>query len=173
MSRTAVRPRPWRWRSSSALLAARGQTPASAIPSRGQSLFVAKGCVQCHAVRGAGGRIGPDLGRTAVKGSFFEIAAAMWNHSAAMDEKMREFRVARPSFEKEELADLLAFLYFLNYFDEPGDAAGRQGPLRAEALHPVPQPRARRRNSRAAVSTRSPAARRRCGSRRTSGTTDR
>ncbi len=90
-------------------------------PMRGQSLFVAKGCVSCHAVRGAGGRVGPDLGRTAVKGSFYEIAAAMWNHAVVMDEKMREFRLARPSFEGTELADLLAFLYFLNYFDEPGD----------------------------------------------------
>ncbi len=103
-----------------------GLTPrpaAAAIgdPARGQALFVARGCVQCHAVRGAGGRVGPDLGRTAVKGSFFEIAAAMWNHSSAMDEKMREFRVARPTFEGQELSDLLAFLYFLNYFDEPGD----------------------------------------------------
>src|SRR6266498_6075850 len=77
-------------------------------PARGQLLFVSKRCVECHAVRGAGGRIGPDLGRSAIKGSFFEIAAAMWNHSSAMDEKMREFRVARPSFEKEELSDLLA-----------------------------------------------------------------
>ncbi len=104
-----------------ALLLPRAASASVGDPMRGQSLFVAKGCVQCHAVRGAGGRIGPDLGRTAVKGSFFEIAAAMWNHSTAMDEKMREFRVARPSFEKEELSDLLAFLYFLNYFDEPGE----------------------------------------------------
>jgi mono/diheme cytochrome c family protein len=104
-----------------ALLLPRAAGAGVGDPTRGQSLFVGKGCVQCHAVRGAGGRIGPDLGRTAVKGSFSEIAAAMWNHSAAMDEKMRQFRLARPSFEKEELADLLAFLYFLNYFDEPGD----------------------------------------------------
>src|SRR6266540_3104280 len=103
------------------LAAARPARAEFGDPVRGQSLFVAKGCVQCHAVRGTGGRVGPDLGRTEVKGSFFEIAAAMWNHSTAMDEKMREFRVARPSFEKEELSDLLAFLYFLNYFDEPGE----------------------------------------------------
>lgn len=91
-------------------------------PVLGQALFVSKGCVECHAVRGAGGRIGPDLGRTMVKGSFFEIAGAMWNHSLVMGEKMREFRLVRPKFENNELADLLAFLYFLNYFDEPGDA---------------------------------------------------
>ena len=90
-------------------------------PTRGQSLFVRKGCVQCHAVRGAGGTVGPDLGRTAVKGSFFEIAAAMWNHSGAMEEKMRELRLSRPAFEGQELSDLLGFLYFLNYFDEPGE----------------------------------------------------
>ncbi len=90
-------------------------------PSRGQRLFVAKGCVQCHAVRGAGGRIGPDLGRTAIKGSFYELFAGMWNHSATMNEKMKESRLIRPKFNEDELADLLAFLYFLNYFDEPGD----------------------------------------------------
>jgi len=91
-------------------------------PIRGQALFVSKRCVRCHAVRGEGGRTGSDLGRAAVNGSFPEIAAGLWNHSLVMDEKMREFRVARPSFEEGELADLVAFLYFLNYFDEPGEA---------------------------------------------------
>ncbi len=90
-------------------------------PMQGQSLFVSKRCVECHAVRGAGGRIGPDLGRTSVKGSFYEIAAALWNHSLVMGDKMKEFRLARPTFKENELADLFAFLYFLNYFDEPGD----------------------------------------------------
>jgi mono/diheme cytochrome c family protein len=90
-------------------------------PIRGQSLFVEKGCVQCHAVRGTGGRVGPDLGRTPVKGSFFELAAGMWNHSLVMGRKMQEARITRPSFQENELGDLIAFLYFLNYFDEPGD----------------------------------------------------
>lgn len=90
-------------------------------PTRGQRLFVDKGCVQCHAVRGAGGRIGPDLGRSSVKHSFYELVSSMWNHSGAMHEKMKESRLVRPVFADDELSDLLAFLYFLNYFDEPGD----------------------------------------------------
>lgn len=103
------------------LAAARPCAAEFGNPIRGQSLFVEKGCVQCHAVRGTGGRIGPDLGRTAVKGSFFELAAGMWNHSPVMARKMEENRITRPSFKESELGDLIAFLYFLNYFDEPGD----------------------------------------------------
>lgn len=122
MTALASRARPWVFAGLVAVLAA--PLPANAEfgdPIKGQALFVSKGCVKCHAVRGAGGRIGPDLGRTAVKGSFSEIAAAMWNHSLAMNEKMQEFRLTRPVFQGTELADLMAFLYFLNYFDEPGD----------------------------------------------------
>ncbi len=102
-------------------LAGTPHAPALGDPTRGQALFVSKRCVACHAVRGAGGRIGPDLGRTAVKRSFAEIAAGLWNHSLQMGEKMREFQLARPSFQGDELADLASFLYLLNYFDEPGD----------------------------------------------------
>jgi mono/diheme cytochrome c family protein len=125
-------------------------------PIRGQALFVSKRCVGCHAVRGTGGRIGPDLGRTAVKGSFPEIAAGLWNHSVVMHEKMREFHVAPPTFEGNELADLIAFLYFLNYFDEPGDprngkalfaekhcirchAVGREGGMIGPRLDAIPR----------------------------------
>ena len=99
-----------------------GAAPVIGDPGRGQRLFVSKSCVECHAVRGAGGRIGPDLGRSSVKGSFYEIVAAMWNHAQTMDAKMKELRLVRPQFEAADLSDLLAFLYLLNYFDEPGDA---------------------------------------------------
>lgn len=89
-------------------------------PIRGQRLFAEKGCVRCHAVRGAGGRIGPDLGRNKGR-SYVDIASMLWNHSVGMGEKMAEFRMTRPTFEGDELSDLISFLYFLNYFDEPGD----------------------------------------------------
>ena len=102
-------------------LVAHAATPEMGDPSQGQSLFATKGCVQCHSVRGAGGRIGPDLGRTTAKRSFFEIASGMWNHSRGMEAKIRELRMVRPNFSGDELKDLIAFVYFLNYFDEPGD----------------------------------------------------
>ena len=122
MTGRARRLRPVVWLGLATALAAGERASAEfGDPIHGQSLFVEKNCVQCHAVRGTGGRIGPDLGRTAVKGSFFELAAGMWNHSPVMTRKMGEAQIARPSFEKGELADLIAFLYFLNYFDEPGD----------------------------------------------------
>ncbi|HLN79714.1 MAG TPA: c-type cytochrome [Thermoanaerobaculia bacterium] len=122
MTGRARRLRPVVWIGLATALAAGERASAEfGDPIHGQSLFVEKNCVQCHAVRGTGGRIGPDLGRTAVKGSFFELAAGMWNHSPVMTRKMGEAQIARPSFEKGELADLIAFLYFLNYFDEPGD----------------------------------------------------
>jgi len=97
-----------------------GSTARFGDPIHGQRIFADKGCVRCHAVRGAGGHIGPDLGRTRGD-SYYEIAASMWNHSGSMGEKMREFRVFRPSFEDDEMSDLISFLHFLNYFDEPGD----------------------------------------------------
>lgn len=90
-------------------------------PIEGQRLFVRKECVRCHAVRGAGGEIGSDLGRKSVGQSFDEIASAMWNHSPGMGEKMAEYRLPHPQFADDELSNLISFLYFLNYFDEPGD----------------------------------------------------
>lgn len=103
-------------------------------PARGQRLFAEKGCVRCHAVRGAGGRIGPDLGRK-MRGSYFAIASSMWNHSQGMAGKMEEYRMRRPQFEEDELSDLISFLYFLNYFDEPGDP--RAGKLLFREKHCV------------------------------------
>ncbi|GAB4154659.1 MAG: hypothetical protein Fur0037_23240 [Planctomycetota bacterium] len=101
---------------------ARAQQGLFGDPIAGQRLFSEKDCVQCHGVRGAGGTIGSDLGRKSSGSSFYEIAAAMWNHSPGMTGKMAEYRIAHPQLEGEELSNLISFLYFLNYFDEPGDA---------------------------------------------------
>jgi mono/diheme cytochrome c family protein len=97
-------------------------TPAQ-DPVAGSRVFGAKGCVQCHAIKGTGGKIGPDLGRTERPRSFYHLAAELWNHAPRMAERMRQLGVARPRLDAYEGADLVAFLFTVDYFDPPGDAA--------------------------------------------------
>lgn len=92
-------------------------------PVKGRLLFVNKGCVKCHAVLGRGGTEGPDLGKVELNKSLLEIASIMWNHSPRMTEKFKELKLPRPNFKEEEMADLVAFLYYLNYFSPEGNAA--------------------------------------------------
>lgn len=94
-----------------------------ADPLEGSRLFTGKGCIRCHAVHGAGGTRGPDLGRRILNRPLLEIAGVMWNHSPAMEQVFHEKRVPRPRFEPGEMASLLSFLYYLGSLDPPGDAA--------------------------------------------------
>ena len=98
-------------------------------PNRGRLLFDQKGCVRCHAIRGVGGLPEvPDLGkrREELVRSVTEVAGFMWNHGVAMWDKMRARQVPAVKFAGNEMADIIAYLYFINYFDKPGDAAHGQ-----------------------------------------------
>jgi mono/diheme cytochrome c family protein len=96
-------------------------------PVAGERLFAAKGCAGCHAVNGVGGKVGPDLGRSARPRTFFDLAAALWNHTPKMAARMREAGIARARLDARETGDLAAYLYTLNYFDRAGNAtAGRR-----------------------------------------------
>jgi len=96
-------------------------------PIAGSHVFGSKGCSSCHSIDGVGGKAGPDLGRSRLPHSFYDLAAAMWNHIPGMAERMRQAKIQRPSLSPGEAADLIAFLYTLDYFDPPGDArAGKR-----------------------------------------------
>jgi cytochrome c2 len=86
-------------------------------PKRGQDLFASKGCSMCHAVAGKGGQGGPDLGNRgrAMARSVPEIAGMMWNHSQKMNSEFARRNIPRPTFAGQEMADLIAYLYFVNY----------------------------------------------------------
>jgi mono/diheme cytochrome c family protein len=91
-------------------------------PLAGSRVFGEKGCVRCHAVNGVGGQVGPDLGRLPRPHSFYDLAAAMWNHLPRMAERMRQLGIARPLLDTPQTGDLIAFLFTVNYFDPPGRA---------------------------------------------------
>jgi mono/diheme cytochrome c family protein len=97
-----------------------GSAP-SQDPVAGSRVFQAKGCVKCHSINGVGGKVGPDLAKTARPHSFTEVATAMWNHLPRMAEKMKALGIDRPALDDQQARDLLAFLYTLHYFDPPGN----------------------------------------------------
>jgi cytochrome c2 len=86
-------------------------------PRRGEALFTSKHCISCHAIASVGGKSAPDLGtrREDFVGSVSSIAALMWNHSQAMTTEFARRGVPRVTFSGAEMADIIAYLYFVNY----------------------------------------------------------
>jgi mono/diheme cytochrome c family protein len=76
----------------------------------GERLFTAKGCVQCHAVGGQGGNVGPALDALKRSNSPVLVAARMWSHGPRMAEAMRAKGIERPTFARNELVDIIAFI---------------------------------------------------------------
>lgn len=92
-----------------------------AMPSRGKSLFVEKACSNCHSVTSEGRSEGPYLGpRQEASSSIVEFAGQMWNHSPQMWARMQKKEVPRPQFAEREMADLIAYLFFVRYLDPVG-----------------------------------------------------
>lgn len=93
-------------------------------PKEGRAVFTAKGCTKCHSVHGEGAEDGIDLGKRAESyyTSLSQIASSMWNKSPEMFLRA-SMQDEVPQFTAEEITDLLAYLYFLHYTDEPGDAS--------------------------------------------------
>lgn len=92
-----------------------------ADPLAGAALFTQKGCDKCHSVEGQGGTFGPDLARSDLDRSLLDVFAMMWNHSPQMGGIMTELRLPRPTLSGVELLELIAYIYYIAYFDKPGD----------------------------------------------------
>lgn len=91
-------------------------------PASGEHLFAAKGCVRCHGAAGRGTAYGPDLRTATLRLRVSEIAGVLWNHSFRMSAAMEARGFSFPRFQGTEMADVIAFLYYLRFNEAGGDA---------------------------------------------------
>ncbi len=91
--------------------------PGSA--GRGEALYHAKGCHTCHGDGGRGSR-GPDLASLHRDWNSVEFAAAMWNKAPAMLAEMSAGGLRAPRLTPGDMADIVAYLYSLKYFEGAG-----------------------------------------------------
>ena len=110
---------------------ARSDEPIQALPGRveeGEKLFAARGCVDCHGIKGMGGPVGPALAGKKLYPSLYDFAAAMWNKGPIMTREMKRRALPVAPLQASELADIVGYLYSVDYFAGPGD------PRRGEAI---------------------------------------
>lgn len=108
--------------------------PFHVLPGRvdtGRRLFEEKNCLRCHGPPGGGGRVGPDLASRGAGEGLTELAARMWNKAPAMTAAMRRMGIEVPELTADEMADLVAYLYSLRYFENSGVASRGAGIVRS------------------------------------------
>lgn len=95
---------------------AQEQLQASSIGniSAGRELFVENGCANCHAYAGKGGTDAPPLdfmkGQLSAN-SVANMSGRIWNHVPQMKEFFEEENIPFPTFEGDQMADLVAYLH--------------------------------------------------------------
>jgi len=88
----------------------------------GEQLFTSKGCVRCHGTEGRGTTYGPNVRAVTNRRRVSEIAGVLWNHSLQMASAMQARGIPLPHFQGTELADVIAFLYYLPFTGSEGNA---------------------------------------------------
>ena len=83
-------------------------------PVRGAALFESKGCSDCHSYAGKGGTDAPPLDYMSGHLSAREVAdmsGQIWNHLPAMLMHFEEEGLPVPTFQDDQMADLVAYLH--------------------------------------------------------------
>lgn len=89
---------------------------------KGRAVYARHGCATCHAIRGVGGTLGPDLGKAPLyHRTVTQMAGVMWNHAPRMRALAESRGLAPGPMAGTEMLDLLTYLYSLHFLDEPGD----------------------------------------------------
>jgi mono/diheme cytochrome c family protein len=78
--------------------------------SAGARLFANKQCSRCHSLGGKGGKEAAKLDDFSRYASPIYLTANLWNRGKTMTGLMESLHVPRPTFERNDIADLLAYI---------------------------------------------------------------
>jgi cytochrome c2 len=94
----------------------------------GKRLFLEKGCTICHSFKGQGGSTGQKIEDMRLQKSVTEIASLMWRNHAPdlMFDALEKEGMRWPLLSGQEMADLIAFLYFTRFYEPAGSVADGQ-----------------------------------------------
>ena len=76
----------------------------------GKNLISEKGCSTCHSIGADGGSVGPPFDSFQKYNSPVFLAQALWNHGPAMDSELKKASLSPPTFYKNDLSDLNAYI---------------------------------------------------------------
>jgi mono/diheme cytochrome c family protein len=109
-------------------------------PDSGERLISDTGCTRCHSVGGEGGSDAPDFYEMDFDKSVTAIAGDFWSHGPKMWESMKDLGIVVPTFDRDRMADVIAYLYSLRLHDAPGDETSGANLLDSKGCttcHPV------------------------------------
>ena len=87
-----------------------GSLDAPGDAAIGERLFRDKQCQTCHSLGGRGGKQGPALDGYSKYASPIFLSVGLWNHGKAMAGVMETLRISRPTFDKNNIPDLFAYI---------------------------------------------------------------
>jgi len=90
----------------------------------GEQVIRSKGCLDCHALKGSGGKRAPDFASLSEDAETpMKLATALWNHSPRMWKEYEEAGRALPSLNRNEVADVFSYFFATLYFEPHGSAS--------------------------------------------------
>ncbi len=103
---------------------AAGSSLATGDAMHGWRVFNRKHCIDCHAIWGQGGTIGPDLGRLdSSRSSRERLAGVLWNHLPTVLSRTRLAGRPPDALTASDIEHLFSLMTFVRQVDEPGRAA--------------------------------------------------
>ena len=100
--------------------------PGSVV--EGERVIRAKGCLDCNALKGAGGNRAPDFGLLSDEADTpTKLATSLWNHSPKMWAEYSRSGKALPTLSSNDAEDIFSYFFGTLYFEPHGSSTRGRG----------------------------------------------